>query len=445
MRTKINKIFTVNLFRYCNQFIIMVEYTQKVIFSLCSFIKKGVFMNTFNSKKWKKPLLITAGSIATVALGIAGINIINPNLLSSSGKYATSGNLADNNPNYVLDYDLNDSKVKTNSKGIRVALLENTGETDGMTEEELLAAQLRVDENNGAFASSFSNSLTNMEDTITKNVVSELRDEYGKITTGKPGTPGQKGADGLNGKDGRDGKDGKTGTTGATGQKGATGMQGATGATGKNGVDGKNGTNVYIAYADSYDTNTKAITGFSETVKTTSKYIGTICTTETTQPGASKAGSYSWAIFRGSDGATTYIAYADNYDAASKTVSGFSITAKDTSKYMGTCTTKETTQPGAAKASSYLWTLIKGENGTDGEDGADGYSTYVAYADNYDNGTGDVTNFSINPTETSKYMGVCTIQSNTQPGAADYAKYTWSLYRDLTITYDDSTNTLRIQ
>lgn len=70
-----------------------------------------------------------------------------------------------------------------------------------------------------------------------------------------------------------------------------------------------------------------------------------------------------------------------------------------------------------------------GKNGTDGEDGkdgsagADGKTPYIAYAeDQY--GTG----FSLQPTEKSKYMGICLSSAGTQP--TDPVLYSnWRLYK----------------
>lgn len=70
----------------------------------------------------------------------------------------------------------------------------------------------------------------------------------------------------------------------------------------------------------------------------------------------------------------------------------------------------------------------KGENGVDGADGNDGKTTYIAYAD-------DVTgkNFSLTPTETSRYVGTCITTEGTQP--ADYSRYSnWQEYRTYIIT-----------
>lgn len=69
-----------------------------------------------------------------------------------------------------------------------------------------------------------------------------------------------------------------------------------------------------------------------------------------------------------------------------------------------------------------------GAAGTNGIDGEDGKTTYIAYADDV-NGT----NFSMTPTETSKYVGTCITTQSTQP--TDAAQYSnWQEYRSYVIT-----------
>lgn len=75
-----------------------------------------------------------------------------------------------------------------------------------------------------------------------------------------------------------------------------------------------------------------------------------------------------------------------------------------------------------------------GINGKDGKDGSDGKTTYIGYADDPSG-----TNFSLTPTETSKYVGTCITSESTQP--TDYAAYSnWQEYRAyvITATTDDS-------
>lgn len=75
-----------------------------------------------------------------------------------------------------------------------------------------------------------------------------------------------------------------------------------------------------------------------------------------------------------------------------------------------------------------------GINGKDGKDGSDGKTTYIGYADDPSG-----KNFSLTPTETSKYVGTCITSESTQP--TDYAAYSnWQEYRAyvITATTDDS-------
>lgn len=70
----------------------------------------------------------------------------------------------------------------------------------------------------------------------------------------------------------------------------------------------------------------------------------------------------------------------------------------------------------------------KGEKGADGKSGNDGKTTYIAYADDA-NGT----NFSLTPTESSKYIGTCITSAAQQP--TDHAQYSnWQEYRTYIIT-----------
>lgn len=78
---------------------------------------------------------------------------------------------------------------------------------------------------------------------------------------------------------------------------------------------------------------------------------------------------------------------------------------------------------------------VAGKNGTDGENGADGKTTYIAYADDKYG-----MNFSLTPTETSKYVGTCITSDSAQP--TDYALYSnWQEYRAyiITATTDEDT------
>lgn len=70
----------------------------------------------------------------------------------------------------------------------------------------------------------------------------------------------------------------------------------------------------------------------------------------------------------------------------------------------------------------------KGEKGADGQKGDNGKTTYIAYADDAYG-----TNFSLAPTESSKYIGTCITSAYQQP--TDYAQYgNWQEYRTYIIT-----------
>lgn len=70
----------------------------------------------------------------------------------------------------------------------------------------------------------------------------------------------------------------------------------------------------------------------------------------------------------------------------------------------------------------------KGEDGAAGENGSDGKTTYIAYADDISG-----KNFSLTPTETSRYVGTCISTDAKQPTA--YSRYSnWQEYRTYIIT-----------
>lgn len=73
-------------------------------------------------------------------------------------------------------------------------------------------------------------------------------------------------------------------------------------------------------------------------------------------------------------------------------------------------------------------TGAQGEKGDTGEAGKDGKTTYIAYADDKYG-----TNFSLTPTETSKFVGTCITTESNQP--TDYTLYSnWQEYRTYIIT-----------
>ncbi len=67
--------------------------------------------------------------------------------------------------------------------------------------------------------------------------------------------------------------------------------------------------------------------------------------------------------------------------------------------------------------------------------GEDGLTTYIAYADDA-NGA----NFSLTPTNTTKYIGSCMSKETSYP--TDPKAYTWSEFKDYIITYDPESNTV---
>ena len=80
-------------------------------------------------------------------------------------------------------------------------------------------------------------------------------------------------------------------------------------------------------------------------------------------------------------------------------------------------------------------TGAQGEKGDTGEAGKDGKTTYIAYADDKYG-----TNFSLTPTETSKFVGTCITTDSTQP--QDYVLYSnWQEYRTYIITSTTDPNT----
>lgn len=77
----------------------------------------------------------------------------------------------------------------------------------------------------------------------------------------------------------------------------------------------------------------------------------------------------------------------------------------------------------------------KGEQGVAGENGNDGKTTYIAYADDISGN-----NFSLTPTETSRYVGTCISTDTKQPTV--YSRYSnWQEYRTYIITSTTDPNT----
>lgn len=78
-----------------------------------------------------------------------------------------------------------------------------------------------------------------------------------------------------------------------------------------------------------------------------------------------------------------------------------------------------------------------GEAGATGAAGKDGATTYIAYAEDADGKNARET-----PTEQTKYIG--TVTSNTGRPKYSSSKWTWTQYKDAVISYDASSNTLKI-
>lgn len=270
-----------------------------------------------NSKK----SLIAAGCVVGLALlGVTAMAVTGGTKqkepeITETGEYESSE--ANAGGNYVVEEDNRD--ILTNSKGIKVGLLENAGGTEQMTEEELQAYMDSVNSGNSNYATMIDSSLSTMEENITNKITSDMQKEINSINksiegakgiNGKDGTPGRPGATGATGPVGPAGKTGATGATGKTGATGPAGPTGKTGATGMAGKDGINGTNgkdgkdgvngvdgqdgedgnsVFIKYA-----STKTGTGMKDTPDASTKYMGTyVGKTASTNPS-----DYQWAPYQ---------------------------------------------------------------------------------------------------------------------------------------------------
>ena len=125
----------------------------------------------------------------------------------------------------------------------------------------------------------------------------------------------------------------------------------------------------------------------------------------------------------GQDGKTyyTWIRYAD-------TAEGIGMSDDPTGKkYIGLAYNRESPLEGNNPA-DYLWSLIKGEDGTDGVPGAPGadgktYYTWIAYSDNAD-GSGMYQT----PTSETRYIGIA-VNKETAVESTDPSDYVWSKFR----------------
>lgn len=125
----------------------------------------------------------------------------------------------------------------------------------------------------------------------------------------------------------------------------------------------------------------------------------------------------------GLDGKTyyTWIRYAD-------TAEGIGMSDDPAGKkYIGLAYNRESPLEGNNPA-DYLWSLIKGEDGTDGVPGAPGadgktYYTWIAYSDNAD-GSGMYQT----PTSETRYIGIA-VNKETAVESTDPSDYVWSKFR----------------
>ena len=125
----------------------------------------------------------------------------------------------------------------------------------------------------------------------------------------------------------------------------------------------------------------------------------------------------------GQDGKTyyTWIRYAD-------TAEGIGMSDDPAGKkYIGLAYNRESPLEGNNPA-DYLWSLIKGEDGTDGVPGAPGadgktYYTWIAYSDNADGSDMYQT-----PTSETRYIGIA-VNKETAVESTDPSDYVWSKFR----------------
>lgn len=201
------------------------------------------------------------------------------------------------------------------------------------------------------------------------------------------------------------------------------------------------GSSTWIMYADDEFGNGMSSSPYGKT------YIGIAYNMSSPEP-SNNPSDYTWALFKGGDGEpgqTTYvhIAYANSSDGTED----FSTINPSGRKYMGIY--HDTNQNGSNNPSDYVWSLIKGEDGSpgtpgppgedgkegpqgvpgppgeDGEQGKDGEPTYVwiRYAEDEYGG-----NMSDNP-EGMMYIGMA-FNKKTETPSNDAADYTWTAMYD---------------
>lgn len=134
------------------------------------------------------------------------------------------------------------------------------------------------------------------------------------------------------------------------------GENGANGIPGPAGADGQT-PYLHIAYADNVQGS--VVTGFSTTVSTGKRYIGTY--TDFVQEDSPTPSKYKWSLIKGADGTTyyTWIKYSDQKPSASHTTI-YDIPT-DNTKYIGIAVNK-TTQIESTNWQDYSWSLFKGED-----------------------------------------------------------------------------------
>ena len=163
-------------------------------------------------------------------------------------------------------------------------------------------------------------------------------------------------------------------------------------------------------------------------------YIG-IATNQTSITESTDKTKYTWSKFRGDDGVDgtngidgityyTWIKYAN--DANGNGISN----SPDGKDYIGFAYNK-TTSTESNTPSDYVWSLIKGKDGTDGTNGINGtngkdgttYYTWIKYSD-----SSDGSNMYDTPNDNTMYIGIATNQTN-RTESTNKSDYIWSKFR----------------
>ena len=205
------------------------------------------------------------------------------------------------------------------------------------------------------------------------------------------------------------------------------------GEDGVPGEPGKNGKTLYtwIAYADELIQGKDYPETAYQQPNEDTKYIG-ICPNQETATEGSDWEKYTWSRFRGSDGiATTYytwIRYSESGATSTRTFNDPVFEGK-VLPYIG-FSYNNIDKNESDEVSAYTWSLIKGEDGVPGEPGKNGKTlyTWIAYADELIEGKDYPSSAYQQPTEDTKYIGICPNQETPTEGT-DWEKYTWSRFR----------------